>query len=176
MPSDQSRARWEQVQRLFHQASEMRADDRPRFLDSACADDGDLRREVESLLAAHSAAGSFLDHPAAWSEIEIPDLTGQRIGPWRIERELGRGGMGIVYLAVRADGQFDQRVALKVILRGMDSDAVLRRFLAERRILASLTHPHIARLLDGGTTPEGRPYFVMEAIEGESLLEYCDGR
>ena len=153
----------------------MPSHDRPRFLDSVCADDADLRREVESLLAAHSAAGSFLDHPATWSEIEIPDLTGQRIGPWKIERELGRGGMGIVYLAVRADGQFDQQVALKVILRGMDSEAVLRRFLAERRILASLTHPHIARLLDGGTTAEGRPYFVMEAIEGESLLDYCDG-
>ena len=83
--------------------------------------------------------------------------------------------MGIVYLAARADGQFDQQVALKVIHRGMDSDAVLRRFLAERRILASLTHPNIARLLDGGTTADGRPYFVMEAIEGESLLDYCDG-
>ena len=104
MPSDHSPARWEQVQRLFHQASEIPSHYRPRFLDSVCADDGDLRREVESLLAAHSASGSFLDHPVACTEIEIPDLTGQRNGPWRSERDPRRGGLGIVYPAGRADG------------------------------------------------------------------------
>ncbi len=175
MSSEKTRARWEEVQRLFHQASSLPRAERLAFLTSACADDSDLLREVESLLLARSAAGDFLEQPAAWSEIEIPDLTGQLIGPWRIEGELGRGGMGIVYLAARADGQFEQRAALKLVLRGMDSDAVLRRFLSERRILASLAHPNIARFLDGGSTLEGRPYFVMEAIEGESLLDYCEG-
>ncbi|HLA76657.1 MAG TPA: protein kinase [Vicinamibacteria bacterium] len=161
---------------LFHEASGLPRAERLALLDSACTDDPALRSEVESLLLARSAAGDFLEQPTAWSEIAVPDLTGQRIGPWRIERELGQGGMGIVYLATRADGQFEQRAALKLVLRGMDSDAVLRRFLSERRILASLAHPNIARLLDGGSTPEGRPYFVMEAIEGESLVDYCDGR
>ncbi|HSK76678.1 MAG TPA: serine/threonine-protein kinase [Thermoanaerobaculia bacterium] len=96
-----------------------------------------------------------------------------RIGAYRIGRELGRGGMGTVYEAVR-DGDFDRRVAVKVLRRGMDSEDVLRRFATERQILANLDHPNIARLYDGGTTPDGRPYFVMEAIEGEPVDRYCE--
>src|SRR5688500_3990721 len=100
----------------------------------------------------------------------------RRIGPYRILRELGQGGMGVVYLAARADEQFRKRVALKVIRSGGASEEVVRHFKRERQILAGLDHPNIARLLDGGTTDDGLPYFVMEYIEGEPLLEYCDSR
>jgi non-specific serine/threonine protein kinase/serine/threonine-protein kinase len=98
------------------------------------------------------------------------------VGPYRLERELGRGGMGVVYLGVRDDALFDQRVAVKVVKRGMDTDAILERFRQERQILAGLSHPNIARLLDGGTTADGRPYFVMEFIDGLPLLDSCDRR
>ncbi len=99
-----------------------------------------------------------------------------RIGPYRLVRELGQGGMGIVYLAERADGQFEQHVALKLVKRGMDSDEILRRFLAERQVLARLSHAHIARLLDGGVTAEGQPYFAMEYVDGVPLHRYCEER
>ena len=100
----------------------------------------------------------------------------RRIGPYRILRELGRGGMGTVYLAARADEQFHKRVALKIIRSGAGSEEVVRHFKRERQILAGLDHPNIAKLLDGGTTDDGLPYFVMEHIEGLPLLEYCDAR
>jgi serine/threonine-protein kinase len=103
-------------------------------------------------------------------------LAGTLIGPYRLVSELGHGGMGVVYLAERADGHFEQRVALKLIKRGMDSDEILRRFLAERQVLARLNHQHIARLLDGGLTDEGQPWFAMEYVEGVPLHRYCDGR
>ncbi len=104
------------------------------------------------------------------------DLHGALIGPYRLVRELGQGGMGVVYLAERADGQFEQRVALKLIKRGMDSDDILRRFLGERQVLARLSHAHIARLLDGGITAEGQPYFAMEYVDGVPLYRYCAER
>src|SRR5262249_35126727 len=104
------------------------------------------------------------------------ELTGQRIGPYRLTRLIGRGGMGAVYEAVRDDDEFRKRVAIKLIKRGMESDFVRERFLRERQILASLDHPHIARLLDGGATSEGRPYFVMEFVAGETITAYCDRR
>ncbi len=176
MAAERTRARWDEIQRLFHLASALPREERPRLLDVECGADAELRAEIESLLAAHSQAGDFLNPASSWGADPAPDRIGERIGPWRIASELGRGGMGVVYLAERADGQFEQRAALKIVHRGMDSDAVRRRFLAERRILASLDHPNVARLLDGGTTEDGRPYFVMEAIEGESILHYCDGK
>ena len=101
---------------------------------------------------------------------------GVRIGPYRVIRELGRGGMGTVSLAVRSDDAFQKRVAIKVLKRGMDTDAIVRRFRNERQILASLEHPYIAGLLDGGTTAEGLPYFAMEYVEGQPIDEYCDSR
>ncbi len=101
---------------------------------------------------------------------------GDRIGPYRLVRELGRGGMGTVYLAVRNDDQFQKRVAIKVLRRGMDSEAIVRRFRRERQILASLQHPYIGSLLDGGTTDDGLPYFAMEYIEGQPIGAYCDAR
>ena len=101
-------------------------------------------------------------------------MIGRRLGSYRIEREIGRGGMGAVYEASRADNEFNKRAAIKLVKRGMDTDFILRRFRKERQILAALDHPHIAGLLDGGTTEDGLPYFVMEFIEGQPLYSYCD--
>ena len=103
-------------------------------------------------------------------------MDGRQVGPYRIVRELARGGMGAVYLAERCDGQFEQQVALKLIKRGMDSDEILRRFLAERQILARLNHPHIARFYDGGVTAEGQPWFAMEYVPGRPLTRHCEER
>lgn len=116
---------------------------------------------------AHHFARLLVDDDA----IDIP--ADRLVGPYRLLRELGRGGMGAVWLAERADGQFEQRVALKLIKRGMDTRAVQRRFLAERQILARLEHPHIARLLDGGITADGRPYFALEFVDGVPLLDFA---
>ena len=137
------------------------------------------RADVERLLAAHDRAGDFIQAPAvalaaALGPAEEVVPTGRRIGVYRIVREIGRGGMGTVYLAERADDAFTQQVAIKLIKRGMDTDQVLARFRAERQILASLDHPNIARLLDGGTTDDGLPYFVMEYIEGQPIDAYAD--
>ena len=109
--------------------------------------------------------------PATWAGAE--EWAGRRIGPYSIVRELGRGGMGAVYLAERADGQYQHRVALKLIKRGMDTEQVLTRFRSERQILASLDHPNIARLLDGGSTDQGLPFFAMEYIDGEPIDTYA---
>jgi eukaryotic-like serine/threonine-protein kinase len=148
------------------------------LLDLLCAEEPPLRSAVEELLAADAASGP-LDLPPAIPEIpqlaESPEdpVAGLRIGPWRIEAELGRGGMGTVYLVERVDGQFRQRAALKRIRRGMDSEEGLLRFLAERQILARLEHPGIARLLDGGVSEDGRPFLVMELAPGIPLTGYC---
>jgi serine/threonine protein kinase/tetratricopeptide (TPR) repeat protein len=174
--------RWERLNEIFHAALALDAADRAALLDSACAGDQPLRTEVERLIAAHERAGRFIELPAIASGDEWPDaepdapLPGRRFGPYGIVREIGRGGMGAVYLAERADGQYQQRAAIKLIKRGMDTDLVLRRFRAERQILASLEHPNIARLLDGGTADDGRPYLVMEYVEGEPIDQYADAR
>ena len=145
-----------------------------------CAGDASLRRDVETLLAAHRRADGFIDTPVATLdarlfEDEEPDrLVGQTIGHWEILKRIGSGGMGAVYLARRADRQYEQQVAIKLIKRGMDTEAMLRRFRNERQILASFDHPNIARLLDGDTTEDGLPYFVMEYVEGLPIDEYCD--
>ena len=108
------------------------------------------------------------------TEFQLDVSQDGRLGPYRLIRELGRGGMGTVYLAVRDDDAFQKRVAIKVLKRGMDTDSIVRRFRHERQILASLEHPNIARLLDGGTTPDGLPYFAMEYVEGQPIVDYCD--
>ncbi len=173
-------ARWEQIKRIFDEAIECAPEQRAQFVADACAGDEALRADVEALLVAHEEASSFIEHPAADEATRLfappPNdaLLGQQIGPYKLVREIGRGGMGRVYLAVRDDGQFQQRVALKLIASGLDSDEIGRRFRQERQILAALNHPNIARLLDGGAIEDGRPYFVMEYIEGEPLDQYCD--
>ncbi len=166
-------ASWSQVKEVLGRALEEPADTRASLLDTLCAGDLDLRAEVESLLAADSAAGAFIDLPKD-DPLDGPDPeVGRRVGPYVIERCLGRGGMGAVYLAHRS-GEFEQSVAIKMIRRGMDSDLVIRRFRHERQILATLNHPHIARLLDGGTTDDGLPYFVMEYVDGTAIDRYAD--
>lgn len=106
-------------------------------------------------------------------ENSVDTLKGRRVGAYQLENEVGRGGMGAVYRAVRVDGEFDQVVAVKLIKRGMDTDMILRRFRRERQILATLNHPNIAYFLGGGSTEDGLPYFVMEYIDGLPLFKYC---
>jgi eukaryotic-like serine/threonine-protein kinase len=171
--------RFQRCEELFHSARLLAGPEREALLTEACAGDLLLRGEVERLLAAHDRADAFIDTPAlprpAWSD---PDESwpSRRVGPYQIVREIGRGGMGAVYLAERVDGQYEQRVALKLIKRGMDTAQVLARFRAERQILASLDHPNIARLLEGGSTDQGVPFFAMEYIEGEPIDGYAGRR
>jgi non-specific serine/threonine protein kinase/serine/threonine-protein kinase len=169
---------WRRLDELFHAALEQPPDGRAAFLAEACGDDQELRTEVERLLMADGQASAFVGSAAVGvGRVAATAVTdGLPIGAYRIVRELGRGGMGTVYLGERADAQFDMRVAIKLIKRGMDSDGVLQRFRHERQILAGLEHPNIARLLDGGTTDEGVPYFVMEYVDGQPIDEYCRSR
>src|SRR5579883_1851449 len=171
--------RWTQIEEIFQAALELAPAEVPCFLDEACGHDAELRREVESLLsydqpdstspvkrAVQGTVVSLLDEP--------PAVEGQLLGPYRLLRPLGQGGMGTVYLATRADQAFSKYVAIKLIKRGMDSESVVQRFRHERQILASLEHPNIARLLDGGSSPDGRPYFVLEYVEDAlSITEYA---
>jgi tetratricopeptide (TPR) repeat protein len=171
--------RWRRVEDLFHQAADLAPAERAAFLDGACTDDEELRREVESLLAVDSAQDGFLRSAVAQASNLIstePDegaaWTGKHIGHYLITGLIGKGGMGSVYHAVR-DDEFRMQVALKLLSRGTDTEAALSRFRAERRILAGLQHPNVARLLDGGATESGLPYFVMEYVDGRPLLEYA---
>lgn len=174
--------RWNQIKDLLASTLSVSPPDRAAFLDLHAGGDEELRREVLSLLESNDEAGDFLEPvevatPAADSANEAePDLAGVRIGAYELVREIGRGGMGAVYLAVRADNEFSKHVAVKLIRRGMESEFSVRRFRDERQILARLEHPHIARLLDGGTTSSGFPFFVMEFVAGEPLLEHCRTR
>ncbi|MFN2382924.1 MAG: protein kinase, partial [Gemmatimonadota bacterium] len=171
---------WTHIKQVFQQALPLAAAEREELLRTACAGDARLREEVESLLASHDEAGPFLEESAfvaaAGALREALDSAPPRIGAYRVVREIGRGGMGTVYLAERDDGEYVKQVAVKVISRGMDSDAIIRRFWTERQILAGLDHPHIARLLDGGALEDGRPYFVLEHIEGEPIDRYAAAR
>ncbi len=171
-------SRWERISALFHAASDRPAEERDAFLERACADDNALYAEVQALLAAEPHAGGLLEDLVSVAAKSVSDssIVGGLVGPYRVVRELGHGGMGAVYLAERADGQFEQQVALKLVKRGMDSEQILRRFHMERQILARLHHPHIARLLDGGLADDGRSFFAMEHVEGEPIDRYCDAR
>lgn len=171
--------RWRQVKQLFQEALERPSEARAAFLDEACSDDPELRAELESLLAAHRETKEFVDpeHLMLFPEADPTaesSLVGKLVGPYRVLRKLGYGGMGLVYLAVRDDQVFQKRVAVKLVKRGMDTDEIVRRFRHERQTLAALEHPNIARLLDGGTTDDGLPYFVMEYVEGIPIDTYCD--
>src|SRR6266576_2646100 len=180
--------RWHQVEEIFQAALDLVPEQRVRYLSEVCPDDADLRRDVEALLAQHDSAGDLLEQPlygetdlnvlsaigSIVTDDDVDPMIGRRLGVYRIEREIGRGGMGAVYEALRVDNEFTMRVAIKLVKRGMDTDFILRRFRKERQILAALDHPHIARLMDGGTTEDGLPYFVMEFIEGQPLYRYCD--
>ncbi len=169
--------RWRRVEDLFHIASDMAPAERGAYLAQACGSDIELRKEVESLLESADKTLGFLRdpvHKAAEEMSEGTPLRGVRIGPYEVMRELGEGGMGKVYLAARADDQYQRLVAIKLMHGAFrQSAAMLLRFRAERQILATLDHPNIARLLDGGVTAEGSPYLVMEFVDGIALDEYC---
>jgi serine/threonine protein kinase/tetratricopeptide (TPR) repeat protein len=175
---------WQQIETAFAAALEVPPEGRRAWLDEHYGADAELRREVESLLSAESESEKFLRHDSlaglagsllVGGETDAPGGV-RRVGAYTILGELGRGGMGVVYLAAREDGEFTQRVAVKLIRRGLDTEDIIGRFRNERQILASLNHPNIARLLDGGTTEDGVPFFVMEYVEGLPLLRYCDER
>ncbi len=175
--------RWEEVDDLFGQALDLAVEERPEFLAEACSGDSELLDTLSRLLdSAERGAERFAGPGSELLRAALADPTPERaaapgpgttMGSYRLLREIGRGGMARVFEAERADGAFDRRVAIKV-LGGVDSAELGRRFVAERQILSSLSHPHIARLLDGGTADDGRPFLVMELVEGESLVAYAD--
>jgi tetratricopeptide (TPR) repeat protein/tRNA A-37 threonylcarbamoyl transferase component Bud32 len=173
---------WRRMERVLDAALTREPAEWNAVLDQSCSGDPELRREVEALLRRVSTAQAFLvSPPAAVAAAVLAEAResstaheGRRIGAYRIAREIGRGGMARVFLAERADGQFAQQVAIKLLRPGHDSDIDQGRFRAERQILASLHHPNIARLLDGGVTDEGQPYLVIEYVEGEPIDGYCD--
>ena len=171
--------RWERIKALFEAAADLAPDDRAMLLKKECAGDEALRREVESLLESDDQTDGFIEEPILemprelLSESAEEALTGRHFGAYQIIREIGRGGLGVVYLAARADDEYHKEVALKLVRRGLDTEDILRRFRNERQILAQLDHPNIARLIDGGTTDDGLPYFVLEYIDGQPIASYC---
>jgi tetratricopeptide (TPR) repeat protein/tRNA A-37 threonylcarbamoyl transferase component Bud32 len=169
--------RWQRIEEIFRTVVDRPASEREAYLTRACGGDEDLRLEVLSLLERDTSEEFIRDRIASvavsFTAKSKNDLTGERIGPYRVTRLIGRGGMGAVYEAERDDEQFRRQVAIKIIKRGMDTDFVRDRFLRERQILASLDHPRIARLFDGGTAQDGSPYFVMEFVAGEPITTYC---
>src|SRR5271170_2775845 len=166
--------KWEQVKELFTLALERKPEERSRFLREACAGDDSLRTEIESLLSSFDGASTFLeDCPAAdLLSAQSRAMTGKRIGAYRILREIGQGGMAVVYLAERDDQNFRKQVAIKMVRPGIDTEQVLDRFRNERQTLAALDHPNIVKLLDGGSTGD-LPYLVMDYVEGAPIDEYC---
>lgn len=167
--------RWQKIGILFEEALKMKEPERTEFLKSACDDDNEMLEEVRSLIEADTNVPSVLkDNVESINITHGTDYEGKIIGKYKIIRQIAVGGMGSVFLAERADGQFEQKVALKIIKPGMSSDEIIKRFQFERQILARLQHPNIARLYDGGLTDDNLPYFTMEYVEGETIDEYCD--
>ncbi len=170
MPSTNSED-LEQVLKLCDEALEKSPEERKQFLAQACDNNPKLRRAVDSLLVSVGNSDHFL---AAENEQDLRSLVGQQVGDYRIVKRLGSGGMGSVFLAEREGGEFEQRVAIKMIRRYMMSQELIQRFDSERQLLAGLQHPYVAQLIDGGTTNDGVPYLVMEYIEGVPIDVYCD--
>ena len=169
-------ARLRRLNKILVAALELAGRERSEFLAEACGGDEALRRDVESLLLGEGEGSDVdLSRPAFTSpgSAEPEFGTGEQIGGYRLERKLGQGGMGTVYLARRADGEFERQVAIKVLAPGMATAELERRFRVERQILAKLDHSGIARLHGGGTTPTGRPYLVMELVDGVAVDRYC---
>lgn len=181
MNAKKSRERlsWEQLSTLYDQVAEMDPTDRENFLNEHCGDET-LRKDLECLLNVRTQSDNFFNSLAenvvSPAYDELLDLFPEtvNVGSYRIIKEIGRGGMGTVYLAERNDESYENRVAIKILRRGLDSDDILTRFRLERQILARLNHPNITHLLDGGLTGDGRPYFVMEVVEGKPITSYCN--
>ncbi|HEX7836448.1 MAG TPA: protein kinase [Kofleriaceae bacterium] len=171
--------RWRRLEALFDRALELPEAERSGFLDEACAGDPELHGELKALLANAPTAGASLRKVVA-AEVQslakaaVTAQVGRRIGRFRLLELLGEGGMGAVYLAERDNAQFSQRAAIKILSRAVGSPEAIARFRDERQILAALEHPHIVRLLDGGSTDDGQPYLVMEHIEGTAITRYAD--
>src|SRR6516162_2458420 len=173
--------RWNRIEEIFRNALERPPSQREEYVAQACGGDAELRSEVESLLASDSGAGTAL---RSVIEADVRQLStvsnaseaGLRVGPYLLVRELDSGGMGVVYLAVRSDEQYFQFVAIKMIRRGTEWPSLVQRFLAERQILATLTHPNIGAILDGGETEDGRPFIVMEYVEGQPITVSSENR
>jgi serine/threonine-protein kinase len=167
------------LEELLAEALGRPSEERGAYLDEACGDDDELRRELDQLLELNDEAAAFFDQLSGEivgaAPLELESAAGSQIdiGPYRTLAAIGHGGMGAVYRAERVDGEFDQEVALKLLHRDMDTPELRARFLHERQLLAGLSHPNIARLLDGGVTEEGRPYFVMELVEGRPITRFC---
>src|SRR5713226_10136611 len=167
--------RWVRVKELFEAAVDLDPNQRTALLDKECGGDEILRGEIESLLRSDERTDGFIEQPAfeiprdLFSEAEEEPFVGRQFGAYQLIREIGRGGLGAVYLAARADDEYRKQVAIKCVRRGLDTEDILRRFRNERQILAQLDHPNIARLIDGGTTEDGLPYFVMEYVNGEPI-------
>jgi len=173
-------ASWADAKRVFEAALDLPEGDRAAFVDHACSGNAALLEEVRSLLTWHKGSTGFLETPAGRvgdmpaEAASAVRLIGKSVGPWRILDVVGSGGMGVVYRAERADAAFRRHAALKVVRPGPDSPQIVERFRLERETLAALDHPNIARLLDGGTTSDGQPFFVMELVDGEPIDRYCD--
>jgi eukaryotic-like serine/threonine-protein kinase len=170
---------WQKLESLFFDALEIEPTGRAAWLDQACGGDVALRNEVEAVLAAHTTGGRtgvldqliFSDDAA---DDTVTAMAGERIGAWRIEERIGRGGMGDVYRGVRDDASYSQEVAIKLVRPGFATGELSRRFRVERQILAWLEHPNIATLLDGGVSPDGQPYIVMQYVRGLPITEWAD--
>jgi serine/threonine protein kinase/Tol biopolymer transport system component/Tfp pilus assembly protein PilF len=184
---------WAELKALFDSAILLDPPERQFFIENECGPNTELRRELESLLLAYEETGSFLEQPAASvksfantafapagtvfpSGEDERTVAGSRVGAYLLEREIGRGGMGAVFLATRADGEFTKRVAIKLIRSGRENDFAVHRFRRERQILARLENQYVARLIDGGSTDTGSPYFVMEYVEGKPVTDFCEER
>ncbi len=174
--------RHKRIDTLFQAALELPPEERDAFLRAECADDEALQAEISELIraaedpASDDLLSSSRDRLLAdyFEESEqADDLSGTTVGHWHLQKPIGRGGIGTVYVACRSDGEFEQKAALKVLRRGLDTDDLVARFRAERQILSTLEHPAIARLLDGGALPDGRPYLVIEYVDGIAINQYC---
>jgi serine/threonine protein kinase len=172
--------RWKRIETIFQNALDLTPSERMKYVVQACGEDVELRSELESLLANDNSTTEIDSLVAEDLRVMVMESdrceTGLQIGPYRLIRELDSGGMGVVYLGVRSDDQYFQIVAVKMIREGMSSPALVQRFRAERQILATLNHPNIGTILDGGETEDGRPFIVMEYVEGQPVTLACDNR
>jgi tetratricopeptide (TPR) repeat protein len=180
MSGNPEAARWQRLKALLADGLALAAEERADFVERACGGDAALRAELQSLLAAGAAEDSPLDRPPAGRMLDAlaqhagAGWVGRRLGAYRLVGLIARGGMGEVYRGERADGQYEQQVAVKVVRGGADNAVLLERFDAERRILATLDHPNLAKLLDAGVADDGTPYFVMEHVDGQPIDAYCE--